>query len=192
MKRQGNRPERSYIELALDTPVWVQIRQNATWEPETVVNQCAPNSYWIIQENGAKQPKVYRHTRTMLKIRFTPTEGQQTAQIKEWTTETRSIKSNVPAIPYGTRDCATENSQRFASSNTVQPPLPRLDLPDSENLSEKREKSQIAEPLCTDGTTLENTPDAQNAQCTPYAPGTRKSTCENFGKLAKSFSDFYF
>ena len=26
---------------------------------------------------------------------------------------------------------------------------------------------------------------------TPYAPGTCKSTHENFGKPAKSFSDFY-
>ena len=34
--------------------------------------------------------------------------------------------------------------------------LPSLDLPDSENLSENREESQIAEPLCTDGTTLMN------------------------------------
>ena len=111
--------------------------------------------------------------------------------MKEWTTESRSIESNIPAIPYGTRDCATENSQRYTSSNNVQPPLPSLDLPDSKNLSENREESsQIAEPLCTDGATLDE-PDAQNAQCTPYAPGTHKSTCENFGKPAKSFSDFY-
>ena len=126
----------------------------------------------------------------MLEIRSTPTEGEQTAQIKEWTTETRGIESNIPAIPYGTRDCVIENSQRYSSSNTVQLPLPRLDLQDSENLSENREESQIAEPLCTDGITLENTPDAQNAQCTPYAPRTHKSTHENFGKPAKSFSDF--
>ena len=33
-----------------------QHRQNATWEPAIVVNQCAPNSYWIMQENGAVQP----------------------------------------------------------------------------------------------------------------------------------------
>ena len=111
--------------------------------------------------------------------------------MKEWTTETRSIESNIPAIPYETRDCMIENSQRYASSSTVQLPLASLDLPDSENLSEKREESQIAEPLCADGTTLENTPDAQNAQRTPYAPGTRKSTHENFGKPAKSFGDFY-
>ena len=50
----------------------------------------------------------------------------------------------------------------------MQPPLPRLDFPVSD-FSESREESQIAEPLCTDDTALE--PDAQNAQCTPYAPG---------------------
>ena len=87
IKRQGNRPERKYIELTPGTPVWVQHRQNATWKLATVVNQCALNSYWIMQKNGTEQPKVYRHTRTMLKIRSTPTEGERTAQMKEWTTE---------------------------------------------------------------------------------------------------------
>ena len=118
----------------------------------------------------------------MLKPRSTPTEGEQIAQMKEWSTEIRSIKSNIPAIPYGNRDCATKNSQRCASSNTVQLLLPRLDLPESD-FSENREESKIAEPLCTDGTTLENAP---NAPHTPYAPGTHKSTCENFGKPARS------
>ena len=63
----------------------------------------------------------------------------------------------------------------------MQQPLPRLDLSVSD-FSENREESQIAEPLCTDGTTLENAADAQYAQCTPYAPGTCKSIHENFGK----------
>ena len=108
--------------------------------------------------------------------------------MKEWSTETRSIESNIPAIPYGTRDCAIKNSQRYASSNTVQLPLPRLDLPVSD-FSENREESQIAEQLCTNGTTLENAPNAQNAPHTPYASGTCNSTCENFGKPAKLFSD---
>ena len=58
IKRQGNNPERNYIELAPGTPVWVQHRQNATWEPATAINQCTPNSYWIIQENGTEQPRV--------------------------------------------------------------------------------------------------------------------------------------
>ena len=89
MKRQGNKPEKSCIELTPGTPVWVQHRQNATWEPATVINQCAPNSYWIMQENGTEQPKVYRCTRTMLKIRFTPTEDEWTGQAREWMTELR-------------------------------------------------------------------------------------------------------
>ena len=59
IKRQGNKPEREYPELLPGAPVWVQHRQNATWEPATVVNQCASNSYWIMQENSAEQPKVY-------------------------------------------------------------------------------------------------------------------------------------
>ena len=38
MKGQGNKPEKSYIELDQGTPVWVQHRKNATWEPAIVVN----------------------------------------------------------------------------------------------------------------------------------------------------------
>ena len=110
--------------------------------------------------------------------------------MKEWTTESRSIKSNIPAISYGTRHCAIENSQIYTSSSTVHLPLPSLDLLDSENLSENREESQIAEPLCTDGATLESIPDAQNAQCTPYAPGTHKATFKNLGNQPSHFVIF--
>ena len=34
MKRQGNKPEKNYIELTPGTPVWVQHRQNTTWEQQ--------------------------------------------------------------------------------------------------------------------------------------------------------------
>ena len=93
MKRQGNKPEKSYIELTPGTPVWVQHRQNATWEPAIVANQCALNSYWIMQENGTEQSKVYRCTRTMLKIRSTPTEAKQTGYINDQSTESEKAKS---------------------------------------------------------------------------------------------------
>ena len=58
IRRQQNKPEKSYIELAPGTPAWVQHRQNTSWEPATVVSQCTTNSYWIMQENGTEQPKV--------------------------------------------------------------------------------------------------------------------------------------
>ena len=178
IKRQGSnsKPEKKYQELLPGTPVWVQHKQNATWEPAIVVNQCAPNSYWIIQENSAEQPKVYRHTRS------TPTDGEQKAQMRKWSTETDNAESHIPAIPYGNRDCIIENSQGHSSPSSLMPPLPSLDLRESD-FSEKREESQIAKPLYTNGTTLENAPDA------PFAPGTCKSTRENFGKPAKKYSD---
>ena len=49
----------------------VQHRQNTSWEPATVLSQSSSNSYWIMQENGTDQPRVYRRTRSMLKIRCT-------------------------------------------------------------------------------------------------------------------------
>ena len=98
MKRQGNKPEKSYIELTPGTPVWVQHRQNTTWEPATVVSPYTTNSYWIMQENGTEQPKVYRRTRSMLKIRYTPTEAEQTWYINSQSTEPEKAEFHTPAI----------------------------------------------------------------------------------------------
>ena len=183
IRRQGNKPEREYQELLPGTPVWMQHRQNATWEPAIVVNQCAPNSHWIMQENGAEQPKVYRCTRTSLKIRSTATDDEQKAQMREWMPKKENTEFHIPAIPYGNRNLMVKNSQEHSSSNSVQPQLLTLDLPDSENFSENREKSQLAEPLCTDVTTLENAPDA------PNVPVQHKSTRKNFGQEPHRFRD---
>ena len=141
-----------------------------------------------MQENGPEQPKVYRHTRTMLKIRSTPTEGEQTAQMKKWMTESRKSESNIPAIPNMIRDTVHENSQENTSSDSVQLPLPRLDLPKL-LLIFLEDREETAESLCTDEPALE-TPET-NGQNTPYTPGSHKSTRKNFGKPAKSFSDIY-
>ena len=137
-----------------------------------------------MQENGAEQPQVYRCTRTMLKIRCTSNDGEQKAQMREWPTERHNVEFHIPAIPNGNRNLMVKNSQEHSSSNSVQPPLPTLDLPESENFSENREENgQLAGPLCTNGTTLENAPDA------PNAPVQHKSTRENFGKPAKKYID---
>ena len=126
IKSQGNnsKPGRKYQELLPGTPVWVQHKQNATWEPEIVVNQCAPNSFWIMQENGAEQPRVYWCTRTMLKVRSTPIDGELKAQMKEWSTETENAEFHIPAIPYGNRNVAVENSQEHSLPSSLAPILP--------------------------------------------------------------------
>ena len=106
-------PEKSYIELAPGTPVWVQHRQNTTWEPAMVVSQCTTNSYWIMQENGTEQPKVYRRTRSMLKISSTPTEAKQTGYMNSQPTEPENTEFHTQAIPNTVRDCVQENSLHF-------------------------------------------------------------------------------
>ena len=90
IRRQPNKPERNYIELTPGMAVWVQHRQNTSWEPATVVSQSSSNSYWIMQENGTDQPKVYRRTRSMLKIRCT--NVQQTRHNYSQSTETEKAK----------------------------------------------------------------------------------------------------
>ena len=103
--------------------------------------------------------------------------------MREWSTETDNAEFHIPVIPYGNRNAVVENSQGYSLPSDPMPPLPSLDLPEPEIFSENREESQITEPLCTNGTTLGNAPDA------PFAPETCKSTCENFEKPAKKYSD---
>ena len=89
-----------------------------------------------------------------------------------------------PSYSQWEQNATVENSQEHSSSSSLALPLPTLDLPESEIFSENREEnSQLAGPLCTSLTALENAPDA------PIAPGTCKSTRENFWKPAKKYSD---
>ena len=191
IKRQGNKLEKSYIELTPSTPVWVQHRKNATWEPAMVVSQCTPNSYWIMQENSTEQPKVYRRTRSMLKIRSTPTEAEQTGYRNSQLTEPEKAKFHTSAIPNMVRVCVKENSLENISPDPVQSTLPRLDThPQAPFDSKSEDRKEIAEPLCTDGPASLEIPEEHEGD-TPYTQGSRKSTRKNFGKPGSSFSDFY-
>ena len=110
--------------------------------------------------------------------------------MKECMTESRKSESNIPAIPNMTRDSVYKNSQENTSSDPVQSPLPRLDLPQTAfDFDFSEDWEETAESLCTDEPALE-TPET-NGQNTPYMPGSHKSTRKNFGKPASSFSDFY-
>ena len=68
---------------------------------------------------------------------------------------------HIPTIPNGNRNCLTEKSQGHYVPSGLTWPLPMLDPSTfSEN---NREESQIAESLCTSGTTLGNALDARIA-----------------------------
>ena len=114
IRKQQNKLEKSYIELTPGTPVWVQHRQNTSWEPATVMSQCTTNSYWIMQENGTEQPKVYRRTRSMLKIRCTLTEVEQTRYRNSQSTETEKAEFHTQAIPNMARNYVEGNSAEKA------------------------------------------------------------------------------
>ena len=180
IRRQQNKPEKNYIEL---TP-GVQHRQNTSWEPATVVSQCTSNSYLIMQENGTDQPKVYRRTRTMLKIRCT--NVRQTRHSYSQSTESEKAEFQTPAIPNVTRNCVEHNSAENISQDFVN--LNKSDIEASASFDFKSgEREEITE--IADVPAL--TPALERFKEQSHTPGSRKSTRKNFGKPASSFSDFY-
>ena len=164
IRRQQNKLEKSYIELTPGMPVWVQHRQNTSWEPATVISQCTTNSYWIMQENGTEQPKVYKRTRSILKIRCTPTEVQQTEYRNSQSTESEKAEFHTPAIPNTTRNYIEENSLENVSPDLVQLTVPTPDTyPQAsaasfDSKSEEREEIiDVPAPALTPAPALERT-----------------------------------
>ena len=190
IKRQQNKPEKNYIELTPGMPVWVQHRQNTSWEPATVVSQCTSNSYWIMQDNGTDQPKVYRRTRTMLKIRCT--NVRETRHSNSQSTESEKAEFHTPTIPNTTRNCVKHNSAENISQDLVHPTKSDTEAFASfDSKSEEREEiTEIADvPAFTPAPTP--TPALERVEEQSHTPGSRKSTRKNFGRPASSFSDFY-
>ena len=187
---QQNKLEKNYIELTPGMPVWVQHRQNTSWEPATVMSQCNSNSYWIMQENGTDQPKVYRRTRTMLKIRCT--DIRQTRHNYSQSTESEKAKFQTPAIPNATRNCVEHNSAENVSQDPVHPTKSDTEASASFDfeLEEREEITEIADvpaptPAHTPAPTLERVGEQS------HTPGSRKSMRKNLERPASSFSDFY-
>ena len=173
-------------------PVWVQHRQNTSWEPATVMSQCNPNSYWIMQENGTDQPKVYRRTRTMLKIRCT--NVRETRHSYSQLTESEKAEFHTPAISNETRSYIEHNSAENVSQDLVHPT--KLDTEASASFDFKsEEREEIAEiadvPAFTPAHTPAPAPALERVKEQSHTPGSRKSMRKNFGRPASSFSDFY-
>ena len=190
IRRQQNKPEKNYIELTPGMPVWVQHRQNTSWKPATVMSQCTSNSYWIMQESGTDQPKVYRRTRTMLKIRYTPTDVRQTRHRNSQLTESEKAEFHTPAIPNMTRNCVKHNSVENISQDLVQPTT--SDTEASASFDFKSEEREEITDVPAPAPTPTPAPALQRIEeQSTHTPGSRKSTRKNFEKPANPFSDFY-
>ena len=106
IRRQQNKPEKNYIKLTPGMPAWIHHRQNTSWEPAAVMSQY--NHAWIMQENHTDQPKVYRRTRTMLKIRCT--NVTETRHNYSQSTKSEKAEFQTPATPNATGNCVKHNS----------------------------------------------------------------------------------
>ena len=119
--------------------VWVQHRQNTSWEPATVVRQSSSNSYWIMQENGTDQPRVYRRTRSMLKIRCT--DVQQTRHNYSQLTETEKTKLQTPSTYNDERNFVECSSVKKISDDLVHPTKSDTSSASASIFSEEREEN---------------------------------------------------
>ena len=189
IRRQQNKPERNYIELTPGMAVWVQHRQNTSWEPAIVVSQCSSNLYWIMQENGTDQPRVYRRTRTMLKIRCT--DVRQTRHNYSQLTESEKAKFQTSSTSNEVRNYVEHNSVENISQDLVHPT--KLDTASASLISESEEREEIAETAGVPAPTHAPTPAPalERVKEQSHTPGSRKSMRKNLGRPASSYSDFY-
>ena len=190
LRRQPNRPERSYIELTPGMAVWIQHKQNTSWEPAIIASQISPNSYWIMQENGDDQPKLYRRTRSMLKIRCTEVRKPSL----EYSQSTEMHKAKFPS-PYSLneeRNRVRHNSVNEISRDLViQTKSNTASVSDSVFSEAKEENADIVEEAPADAPVPATAPTLETVKERPHTPGSRKSTRKNFGRPDSAYSDFY-
>ena len=138
-----------------------------------------------MQENGTDQPKVYRRTRTMLKIRCT--DVRQTRHNYSQSTESEKAKFQIPSTSNAVRNYVEHNSVENVSQDLVHPT--KSDTASASLISESEEREEITEtadvPASTPAPALEKVKEQS------HTPGSRKSTRKNLGRPASSFSDFY-
>ena len=171
IRRQPNKPERNYIELTPGMAVWVQHRQNTSWEPTTVVSQSSSNSYWIMQENGTDQPRVYRRTRNMLKIRCT--DIQQTRHNYSQSTEIEKAKFQTPFTYNDERNFVERNPVKKISDDLVHLAKSDTSSVSASMLSESEEREEIAEdvPALADIPAPAPADTLETVEEQPYTPG---------------------
>ena len=187
IRKQQNNPEKNYIELTPGMAVWVQHRQNTSWEPATVVSQSSSNSYWIMQDNGTDQPRVYRRTRTMLKIRCT--DVRQTRHNYSQSTESEKAKFQTPSTSNEARNYIEHNSVENISQDLVH--LTKSDTASASLISESEEREEITETADVPAPTPTPAPALERVKEQSNTPGSRKSMRKNLGRPASSYSDFY-
>ena len=137
-----------------------------------------------MQDNGTDQPRVYRRTRTMLKIRCT--DIRQTTHNYSQSTESEKAKFQTPSTSNEARNYVEHNSVEKISQDLVHPT--KSDTASACLISESEEREEITAETAdipAPAPTLERVKEQS------HTPGSRKSTRKNLGRPASSYSDFY-
>ena len=151
------------------------------------VDQCQ-NGHQCQNDHYTK-PRVYRRTRSMLKIRCT--DVQQTRHNYSQSTETEKAKFHNPFTYNDERNFVEHNSVKKISDDLVHPT--KSDTSSASILSELEEREESTEdiPAPADIPAPTPAPTLETVEEQPYTPGSRKSMRKNLGRPASTFSDFY-
>ena len=143
-----------------------------------------------MQENGDDQPKLYRRTRSMLKIRCT--EVQKPSLEYSQLTETHKAKFHSPYSLNQERNCVQHISvDKIPRDLVIQTKSNTASVSDSVFSEGKEENADIAEEAPAPAPAPATAPTLETVEERPHTPGSRKSTCKNFGRPASAYSDFY-
>ena len=138
-----------------------------------------------MQENGTDQPRVYRRTRTMLKIRCT--DVRQTRHNYSQSTESEKAKFQTPSTSNEARNYVEHNSVEKISQDLVHPT--KSDMTSASLISESEEREEITETAEVPAPAPAPTQERGKEQS--HTPASRKSMRKNLGRPASSYSDFY-
>ena len=159
--------------------------QDTHREPATAVSQAliASCKLWVDQRKMVIIPRVYRRTRTMLKIRCT--NIRETRHNYSQSTESEKVKFQTPSTSNEARNYVEHNSVEKISQDLVHPT--KSDTASASLFSESEEREEIAAdvPAPAPALTLETVEEQS------HTPGSRKAMRKNFGKPASTFSDSY-
>ena len=161
-------------------------------EPATVISQALIVSCKrrVYQRKWLLKPKVYRRTRTMLKIRCT--DVRETRHTYSQLTESKKAKFQTPATSNAARNCVEHNSAENISQDLVH--LTKADTEASASFDfESEEREEITEIADVPAPTPAHTPAPalERVKEQSHTPRSRKSMRKNLGRPASSFSDFY-
>ena len=172
--------------------------QHTHREPATAVSQAliASSKLQVDQcQNGHQhqnghytKPKMYRRTKSTLKIRST--DVRQTRHNYSQLTKNEKAKFQTPFTYNDERNFVKHNPVKKISDDLV---YLTKDTSSASILSELEQREEITEdiPAPADVSAPAPADTLETVKKQPYTPGSRNSMRKNLGRPASTFSDFY-